>query len=347
MRGWQRLAVVVLAVAAVGGGIYAWGEGALRPCGLLDRIAHASACRRLAVFDDQDLTRMIAAPDGALLAVSRQPGQDPKRPQELLRIDPQTGLVRSHVPLSQLPPGASWMGAAVSPSGRWLAGLFLDGPLQVVDTGTGAARATLRRGAARLAFVTEDALALDPGVTFWGVPDTAPVVSIDDNGDLPARPVAEVAGLVARGISVAQSPDGSVLAEHVETRGDSGVIAIRLADAADRGRSNLLLTGALDVPTFVPGLQQLLPELVFSPDGKRLAASFGMSDRWGHDTTALFVWEVEEGRLLQRVASREIFRNLVWSADSRGLIATRYTPDSWTEPVQTGVTELIRIDIDG
>jgi len=347
MRRWQRVTAVVLAAAAIGSGVYAWGEGALRPCGVLDRVVHASACRRLAVFDDQDLTRMIAAPDGALLTVSRQPGQGPTRPQELLRIDPQTGLVRSRVALAQLPPAASWMGAAVSPSGRWLAGLFLDGPLQVVDTGTGAVRATLRRGAARLAFVTEDALALDPGVTFWGVPDMAPVVSIDDNGDLPARPVADVASLAARGISVAQSPDGSVLAEHVETRGDSGVIAIRLADAADRGRSNLLLTGALDVPTFVPGLQQLLPELVFSPDGKRLAASFGMSDRWGHDTTALFVWEVEEGRLLQRVASRETFRNLVWSADSRSLVATRYTPDSWTEPVKTGVTELIRIDVDG
>jgi len=347
MRGWQRFAVVVLAIAAVGGGVYAWGEGALRTCGLLDRVVHASACRRLAVFDDQDLADLIAAPDGTLLAVSRQPGQKPQRPQELLRLDPQTGQVRSRVALAEVPPDVRWQAAAVSPSGRQLAGLFSDSPIQVVDIGTGATRATLRCGAARLVFVSEDALALDPGVTFWGVPDAAPVVSVADDGDLPARPVAEVPGLFAAGISVAQSPDGSVLAEHVETRGDSGVIAIRLADAADRGRSNLLLTGALDVPTFVPGLQQLLPELAFSPDGKRLAASFGMSDRWGHDTTALFVWEVEEGRLLRRVASRETFRNLVWSADSRSLVATRYTPDSWTEPVKTGVTELIRIDVDG
>lgn len=345
MRGWQRVAAVVVAAAAIGGGVYAWGEGAFRPCGLLDRIVHASACRRVAVFDDQDLTRMIAAPDGTLLAVSRQPGQEPQRPQELLRIDPQTGQVRSRVALAQVPPGASWRDAAFSPSGRWIAGLFFDGPLQVIDAGTGATRSTLRRGAARLTFVSEDALALDPGVTFWGVPDTAPVVAVADDGDLPARPVAEVPGLFAAGVSAAQSPDGAVLAEHVETRGDSGVIAIRLADAADRARSNLILTGALDVPTFVPGLQQLLPELAFSPDGRRLAASFGMSDRWGHDTTALFVWEVEGGRLLRRVASRETFRNLVWSADSRSLTATRYTPDSWTEPVKTGVTELVSIDI--
>ena len=347
MRGWQRLAVVVLSAAAIGGGVYAWGEGALRPCGLLDRIVQASACRRLAVFDDQDLIRMIAAPDGTLLAVSRQPGREPQRPQELLRIDPQTGQVRSRVALSQVPPGASWRAAAVSPSGRWIAGLFFDSPIQVVDTGTGATRSSLRRGAARLAFVSEDALALDPGVTFWGVPDTAPVISVADDGDLPARPVAEVPDLFAAGVSAAQSPDGAVLAEHVETRGDSGVVAIRLADAADRARSSLILTGALDVPTFVPGLQQLLPELAFSPDGRRLAASFGMSDRWGHDTTALFVWEVDGGRLLRRVASRETFRNLVWSADSRSLAATRYTPDSWTQPVKTGVTELIRIDIGG
>jgi hypothetical protein len=347
MRGWQRVAAVVVTAAAIGGGVYAWGEGALRPCGLPDRIVHASACRRLAVFDDQDLIRMIAAPDGALLAVSRQPGLEPQRPQQLLRIDPQTGLVRSRVALAQVPPGASWVGAAASPSGRWLAGLFLDGPIQVVDTGTGATRSSLRRGAARLAFVSEDALALDPGVTFWGIPDTAPVVSIADEGDLPARPMAAVTGLVARGISVVQSPDGAILAEHVETRGDSGVVAIRLADAAERGRSSLILAGALDVPTIVPGLQQLLPELAFSPDGRRLAASFGMSDRWGHDTTALFVWEVEGGRLLRRIASRETFRNLVWSADSGSIAATRYTPDSWTQPVKTGVTELVRIDIGG
>jgi hypothetical protein len=246
-----------------------------------------------------------------------------------------------------VPPGASWRDAAISPSGRWIAGLFSEGPLQVIDAGTGATRSSLRRGAARLTFVSDEALALDPGVTFWGVLDTTPVVSVADDGDLPARPVAEVPSLFAAGISVAQSPDGVVLAEHVETRGDSGVIAIRLADAADRGRSSLVLTGALDVPTFVPGLQQLLPQLAFSPDGKRLAASFGMSDRWGHDTTGLFVWEVEGGRLLRRVASRETFRNLVWSADSRSLAVTRYTPDSWTEPVKTGVTELIQIDIGG
>jgi len=347
MRGWQRFAAVVLAVAAVGGGVYAWGEGALRPCGLPDRIVHASACQRLAVFDDQDLAQVIAATDGTLLAVSRQPGQEPQRPQELLRIDPQTGQVRSRVALAEVPPGARWKAAAVSPSGRWVAGLFFNAPLQVIDAGTGATRASLRRGGTDLVFVSDDALALNPGTTFWDVPDLATVVSVADDGDLPARPMAEVPGLFGQGVRTARSPDGAVLAEHVETRGDSGVVAIRLSSAADPGQSTLLLTGALDVPTFVPGLQQLFPRLAFSPDGKRLAASFGMSDRWGHDTTALFVWEVEYGRLLRRIASRETFQNPVWSADSRSLAVTRYTPDSWTEPVKTGVTELIRIDIGG
>lgn len=347
MRGWQRAAAVVVAAAAIGGGIYAWGEGAFRPCGLLDRVVHASACRRLAVFDDQDLTQMIAAADGTLLAVSRQPGQEPQRPQELLRIDPQTGQVRSRVALAEVPPGARWKAAAISPSGRWVAGLLFKGPLQVIDAGTGATRASLRRGGTDLVFVSDDTLALNPGLTFWDVPDLATVVSVADDGDLPARPMAEVPGLFGQGVQTARSPDGAVRAEHVETRGDSGVVGIRLSNAADLSHSTLLLTGALDVPNFVPGLQQLLPQLTFSPDGRRLAASFGMSDRWGHDTTGLFVWEVDYGRLLRRIASRETFRNLVWSADSRSLTVTRYTPDSWTQPVKTGVTELIRIDIGG
>lgn len=347
MRGWQRAAAVVVAVAAVGGGVYAWGEGAFRPCGLLDRIVHASACQRLAVFDDQDLAHLIAAADGTLLAVSRQPGQEPQRPQELLRIDPQTGQVRSRLALAQVPPDARWKAAAISPSGRWIAGQFFNAPLQVIDAGTGATRASLRRGGTDLVFVSDDILALDPGLTFWDVPDLATVVSVADDGDLPARPMAEVPGLFGEGVRTARSPDGAVLAEHVETRGDSGVIAIRLSNAADLSHSTLLLTGTLDAPNFVPGLRHLFPQLTFSPDGRRLAASFGMSDRWGHDTTGLFVWEVEYGRLLRRIASRETFRNLVWSADSRSLTVTRYTPDSWTEPVKTGVTELIRIDIGG
>lgn len=347
MRGWQRVAAVVLTAAAIGGGVYAWGEGAFRPCGLPDRIVHASACRRLAVFDDQDLAQVIAAPDGTLLAVSRQPGREPQRPQELLRIDPQTGQVRSRLALAQVPPDARWKAAAVLPSGRWIAGLFFNGPLRVIDAGTGATRASLRRGGTDLVFVSDEALALDPGLTFWDIPEAARVVSVADDADLPARPIGGVPGLFGQRVGLAWSPDGTVLAEHVETRGDSGVIAIRIGDAADRGRSTLLLTGALDVPTFVPGLRQLVPRLAFSPDGRRLAVSFGMSDRWGHDTTALFVWEVEGGRLLRRIASRETFHNLVWSADSRSLAVTRHTPDSWTEPVKTGVTELIRIDIGG
>ena len=341
------MAAAVLAAAAIGGGVYAWGEGALLPCGPVDRIVDLSSCRLVARFDDQDLAQMVLAPDGSLLAVSRQPGQAPARPQELLRIDPDSGVVRSRVGLAQVPPAASWMAASVSPSGHSIAGVFLDGPIQVIDTGTGATRSPLRRGAAGLAFVSDDAIALDPGTTFWEIPDSAPFVSVADNGDLPARKAAEVPGLFAKGVSTARTDGGTITAEHLETRGDSGVIAIRLADAADGRPSGPLLTGALDVPTFVPGLQQLLPELAFSPDGRRLAASFSMADEWGRDTAALFVWEVEDGRLLRRVPSKEAWRRLVWSPDSRGLFALRYTPDSWTEPVKTGVSELVRIEIGG
>ncbi|OWJ59865.1 hypothetical protein [Inquilinus limosus] len=345
MQGWQRVAAVVVAAAAIGGGIYAWGEGAFLPCGPMDRLVRISACRIVAVLDDQDLAALSPAPDGTLFGVVRQPGlgREATRPQELLRIDPATGSVRSRIPLPDVPKDASWLGLAVSPSGGLVAGGFFEGPIQVIDSRTGVTVSSIRRGAAGLAFVADDRIMIDMGWgSFWDGPGGTAVLSVADGSEVATVPVP--GSLRAAGVSSAVSPDGLTAAEHVETRGDSGVVAIRLADNRQRSLSGRLLVGALS--TWRDNGAHLIPLLAFSPDGRSLAASFDDPDVWGKETAALFVWDVTDGRLLRRIPTRSQWRNLVWSADSRSLTATRYTPDTYTGPVKTGVSELARIDLD-
>lgn len=345
MRGWQRVAAVVVAAAAIGGGVYAWGEGALLPCGPVDRVLHASACRIVAVLDDQVLAALSPAPDGTLLGVVQQPGlaKEATRPQELLRIDPATGAVTSRLPLPDVPKDASWLGLAVSPSGNLVAGGFFEGPIQVIDSRTGATLSRIQRGATGLAFVAEDRIMIDMGWgSFWEGPGETAVLSVADGSEVAAVPVP--GSLRAAGVSSAISPSGEMAAEHVETRGDSGMIAIRLADNTRRSLSGRLLVGALS--TWRGNSSHLIPLLVFSPDGRSLAASFDDPDVWGKETAALFIWDVADGRLLRRVPTRSQWRELVWSADSRSLMATRYTPDTYTGPVKTGVSELARISLD-
>jgi WD40 repeat protein len=345
MRGWQRVAAVVVAAAAIGGGVYVWGEGAFLPCGPVDRLLHTSACRIIAVLDDQVLATLSPAPDGTLLGVVQQPGlaKEATRPQELLRIDPATGAVTSRLPLPDVPKDASWLGLAVSPSGNLVAGGFFEGPIQIIDSRTGATLSHIQRGATGLAFAAEDRIVIDMGWgSFWeGAGETA-VLSVADGSEVAAMPVP--GALRATGVSSAVSPDGALAAEHVETRGDSGVVAIRLADNARRSLSSRLLVGALS--TWRDNGSHLIPLLAFSPDGRSLAASFDDPDVWGRETAALFIWDVTDGRLLRRVPTRSQWRELVWSADSRSLMATRYTPDTYTAPVKTGVSELARIDLD-
>jgi WD40 repeat protein len=345
MRGWQRVAAVVLAAAAIGGGVYAWGEGAFRPCGPLDRMVQASACRIVVVLDDQHLAMLSPAPDGTLLGVVRQPGlaQEATRPQELLRIDPATGAVKSRIPMPDVPKDASWLGLAVSPSGGLVAGGFFEGPIRIIDSRTGATVSSIRRGATGLAFVADDRIMIEMGWgSFWEGSGETAVLSVADGSEVAAMPVP--GALRAAGVSSAVSPDGTLAAEHVKTRGDSGVIAIRLADNARRSLSGQLLVGAL--ATWRGNSSHLIPLLAFSPDGRSLAASFDDPGVWGRETAALFIWDVADGRLLRRVPTRSQWRDLVWSADSRSLMVTRYTPDTYTGPVKTGVSELARIDLD-
>ncbi|WP_395679844.1 WD40 repeat domain-containing protein [Inquilinus sp.] len=345
MRGWQRVAAVVVVAAAIGGGVYAWGEGALLPCGPVDRVLHTSACRIVAVLDDQVLAALSPAPDGTLLGVVQQPGlaKEATRPQELLRIDPATGAVTSRIPLPDVPKDASWLGLAVSPSGNLVAGGFFEGPIQVIDGRTGATLSRIQRGATGLAFVAEDRIMIDMGWgSFWEGSGETAVLSVADGSETAAVPVP--GSLRSSGVSAAISPDGEMAAEHVETRGDSGMIAIRLADNARRSLSGRLLVGALSAWRGNSG--HLIPLLAFSPDGRSLAASFDDPDVWGKETAALFIWDVADGRLLRRVPTRSQWRDLVWSADSRSLLATRYTPDTYTGQVKTGVSELARIDLD-
>jgi len=346
MRGWQRVAAVVVAAAAIGGGVYAWGDGVFWPCGPVDRLVQASACRIVAVLDDQDLAALSLAPDGMLFGVVQQPGlgREATRPQELLRIDPATGMARSRSPLPDVPKDASWLGLAVSPSGGLVAGGFFEGPIQIIDSRTGATLSSIRRGATGLAFVADDRIMIDMGWgSFWEGPGETAVLSTADGSEV-AGAVPVPGSLRAAGVSSAVSPDGTLAAEHVETRGDSGVVAIRLADNARRSLSGRLLVGALS--TWRGNGSHLIPLLAFSPDGRSLAASFDDPDVWGRETAALFIWDVADGRLLRRVPTRSQWRDLVWSADSRSLMATRYTPDTYTGPVKTGVSELARIDLD-
>ena len=326
MRIWTGVASIAGAVAA-GGLVYGWGIGLFYPCGPLDRLMRVSDCHILTTFEAAQPQTLLLLPNGNLLTVLRGDGPEPDQPQQLTELAASDGSVVSQVPIDGLPAGGSWMSAALSPSGDLLAAGLLNQPAAVLDRATGKKLSEMPLySVALLGFDGDDRVLLDRGeVSSEHPPDiSAEVYSAKDGTAQGTLTDGNAIPIYSQGVSQAFSPDGKLLAQHVETEGDSGIVAIRLADAAFQSWSGTLLTAPLGSWS-----KQMLPMLWFSPDGKFLAAAFDDPNVWGKETSALLIWDIEARALVQRVPTRNAdWDSLAWLPDQRAVAVTRFDIDS-------------------
>jgi hypothetical protein len=314
MRVWTVMGSIV-GTALIGGAVYGWGIGWLLPCGPIDRIVQVSQCRVLASLEATQLEALLLDADGHLITVMRQDGKDPAGPQRLAEISPGTGAIKMGLGLEGIPPGASWMNAALSRDGGLIAATMLNEPAMVIDRATGKVVADLPLySAAGIGFDGPDHVLLDPGVMSSERPPE-PSAQAYALGD--ATPLDDVSGTAA--LPLFQSGIAAALSPHVETLGDTGIVAIRLADAAFVGWSGFLLTAPLGA-----WRQQILPRVWFSSDSAFVAAAFDGAPVWGKDTSALMIWDVGSKELVQRIPTHSApWDQLVW-LDARKVAVTRF-----------------------
>jgi hypothetical protein len=321
MRVWTVMGSIA-GVALLGGVVYGWGVGWLFPCGPVDRIIQLSQCRVLASFDATLLETLLLDSDGDLVTVMRQEGPEPTGLQRLIEIAATTGAIASEIDLPGVPPGASWMNASLSPDGNLIGAIMLNEPAMVVDRTTGEVVVDLPLySVAAIGFDSFDHVMVDQGVMSSEHPPEpiAKVFALVDATPLPDATGSAALSLFQSGIAAALSPDGEWLAQHVETLGDSGIVAIRLADAAFVSWSGYLLTAPLGA-----WRQQILPRVWFSPDSAFVAAAFDSAPVWGKDTSALMIWDVGSKELLQRIPTHSAqWDQLVW-LDEREVAVTRF-----------------------
>lgn len=321
MRIWTVIGAIT-GVALAAGATYAWGIGWLLPCGPVDRIVQLSQCRILASFEATQLETLLLDADGDLVTVLRQDGSEPTRRQRLAEISLSDGSISSELEFEGVPPGASWMSAALSPDGTLIGATMLDEPAMVLDRATGNTVIDLPLySAAGIGFDGPDRVLLDGGVMSSERPPepVAQAFALADAAELPEASGPAALALFDSGISAALSPDGALLAQHVESLGDSGIVAVRLADARFAAWSGFLLTAPLGAWS-----QQILPRLWFSPDSKFVAAAFDGAPVWGKDTSALVIWDAQSKELVQRIPTHSAqWDELVW-LEGRKVAATRF-----------------------
>lgn len=323
---WKLLAGFAAALA-VAGLVYAWGVGAFYPCGPVDRIAGGGSCRVIASLPATQLQMLQALPSGNLLTATRGDGREPTEPQRLIELDLSGKTIRE-LPLPDFAPALSWGQTALSPDGGQAAISSIDFPVTVIDVATGARLGGVSLyGPSILGLDGKGGIIAELGLGSFERPPTTLVMTYDFAGLETGRlEGAAAARYLVDGTSSAMSADGSLFAQHIETRGDSGIVTVRLADAAFPDWAGQLLVAPLG--SWELGSQQL-PELSFSPDGKYLAASFDGPRERGSDNSALIVWRLSDREVVARVPSWNAeWRRIVWLPGQPAIAATRFDLDS-------------------
>ena len=257
----------------------------------------------------------------------RTAAPDATTPQGLAELTLPAGSWSAEVILPDLPADAYWTDAAIAPDGSRLVVAMLDEPTRVLERSTGEVLAELSLyGMTPWGFAGPDEVRLGTGAAGpqgnLSRPPAPSGRSTASSGRGSAG--AEARPLFHQGVSWALSPDGALLAQHVRTRADTGVVAVRLSSAAAPGTEGELLVAPLGA--WLPE-GQLVPRLSFSPSGSHLAGLFDSAPVWGRATSALLVWDVETRELVRRVPTRrDRWDNLVWREEAREVAVSRFDP---------------------
>lgn len=320
--GFVESLVSVAAIAAIGGGIYAWGAGWFWPCETLGLMANNGACQKVAHFDVRQVGPIALLPNGNILVVNSAGEESSSDPLALVEIDANSGAAVHSTLINDMQPEASVTNMAVSPDGQTVALSFIHNKTHVISRDDGKILRTVERWMPRyLGFDKHGWLLTDMGPSLTGMPDTDqaqgwPITAT--SADPVAANIADTSGLYLHGTNAALSPDGSLFAQKIDQLSDSGVTGIRI------GRTdNETNAGTLYGLTLRPGCSYAASEISFSPFGPQVAAEFSCPERWGKVATALAVWDYEVGKTLLILPSIDYFGSLVWeSADT--ILTDRY-----------------------
>jgi hypothetical protein len=328
---WKLLGGVA-AIVVAGLGVYAWGNGAFFPCGPVLNLLGSADCRVIASWPATQPQMLELLPDGTLLTALRGDGREPTEPQKLVQFSAD-GKPISETTLPSLPPKLAWGRTAISADGKLVAFGSLDKPATVLDRSTGAEIGSVERyGVAYLGFSGDDKLLINMGAgSFERPPENTAQVFTFDGAQVGEVSGPEAAPIFTTGIAAASTADGKLIAQHIESRGDTGIVAVRFIEPEFASWAGQLLVAPLT--GWRLGGQQL-PQLSFSPSGEYLAGSFDAPDEWGKENSALIVWRLSDRQMVARVPTwRAQWRDMVWLPDRPEIAVQRFHLDSRTGDV--------------
>lgn len=320
--GFVESLVSVAAIAAIGGGIYAWGAGWFWPCETLGLMVNNGACQKVAHFDARQVGPIGLLPNGNVLVVNSAGEDSSSDPLALVEIDAKSGEAVHSTLVNDMPTEASVTNMAVSPDGQTVALSFIHQPTKVISRENGKILRTVERWMPRyLAFDKQGWLLTDMGPSLTGMPDTdqAQGWPVASDGQEPVEAnIADTSHLYIHGTNAALSPDGKIFAQKIDQLSDSGVTGLRIGPT-----DNETNAGTLYGLTLRPGCSYAASEISFSPFGPQVAAEFSCPERWGKTASALAVWDYETGKTLLILPTIDYFGSLVWeSADT--ILTDRY-----------------------
>jgi hypothetical protein len=315
---WLPWAVIGVVLGGIGAMVYGYGAGYFWPC---EAFGDRNVCTEIRSIEGRSFQGMVVRPDGTILMTTRQHGTKPSEPVMLMTIDPANGDVVSEVEIGGLAPNASVAAMAVSADGERIALAGLDF-VDVIDD-AGAPIAELERGLpAYMTFAGDGRLLVYQGTQGELVPSGDTVLAFDPaQAGQPETGSAETAALFSSGLNTVIRQDGALYAQKLEAAA-SGVVGVRLAATAQPEAPGVLLAAQLR-----GGCSYHFVDMAFSPDGNRLAATADCPDRWGKESSALIVWDVETGGVVRRIPTRHWWGDMAW-LDAQTLVLSRYDAEA-------------------
>ena len=324
MKRWQW-GLWTGAIAAIGGLVYGWGNGLFFPCGSIDRFVRLSHCAVIGHWDETVVEAVVSGGDGGLTVVTRSAVEGSEEQQNFVDVS-LAGEQSDPRPIASTLPDAAWMHAVSAPDGNTMLASIWEEGVWLIDQQTGN-RVTRFEGAYGLGpfgFAPNGDVLIDNGAAgSFDRPVEPTALRFKPDGTAQGEVEGgEAWGIYTNGISSAATADGALMLQHEKTNHQTAIVALRVIEPQ-------LATwgGSLMLAPIGGWIDQILPLISVSPDGRFVAASFDSADQWGQINSALAVWELESRTLLTLVPTwRAKWENIVWLGEGR-LAASRYNID--------------------
>lgn len=298
---YQRFILISLLVAAflAIGAAFLW---QVQPCRPLDIALKVSGCVRIVEFTGISLEGTALSPDNTSLAVTGMVQGSPRRDEV------RTVHLPDVTPIWTTPAPDATRSLRFTPDGQKLVGASYVQNVQIWNSKTGNAIATIPKDAAYLSFSPDSKQILIDLERY----------SLEDYSLLgkATRPAVTGLGVTLPGWGVYKtfSPQGDLEAKIIrynalgQEYAESATIEVyRVAD------QQLLRT----LPETLSGDAA---RLSFSPDGSFLMTYNTDFRAWPSTKSSIYIWRVNDGQLLRQIDTFEDIENTAWSENSRWLL---------------------------